>query len=151
MSKQSLHSDFEPQPAASKQLASRTHPLRNITDVEIKRSTSLLKNILEAQTAIPLEGLRFKNVSLHEPPKHLLLHYLDAEAAGTPVASRPFVPRCVEIVWSTRNESIVKESIISLDTGREVSRSGPAKGQHCLLYTSPSPRDGLLSRMPSSA
>ena len=24
-------------------------------------------------------------------------------------------------------------------------------GQHCLLYTSPSPRDGLLSRMPSSA
>ena len=30
----------------------------------------------------------------------------------------------------------------------EVGRS-PAKG--CLLYTSPSPRDGLLSRMPSSA
>ena len=26
-----------------------------------------------------------------------------------------------------------------------------ALGNHCLLYTSPSPRDGLLSRMPSSA
>ena len=26
-----------------------------------------------------------------------------------------------------------------------------ANGQVCLLYTSPSPRDGLLSRMPSSA
>ena len=26
-----------------------------------------------------------------------------------------------------------------------------ALNQHCLLYTSPSPRDGLLSRMPSSA
>ena len=26
-----------------------------------------------------------------------------------------------------------------------------AQFQHCLLYTSPSPRDGLLSRMPSSA
>ena len=25
------------------------------------------------------------------------------------------------------------------------------KGKGCLLYTSPSPRDGLLSRMPSSA
>ena len=25
------------------------------------------------------------------------------------------------------------------------------KGSFCLLYTSPSPRDGLLSRMPSSA
>ena len=26
-----------------------------------------------------------------------------------------------------------------------------AKDNNCLLYTSPSPRDGLLSRMPSSA
>ena len=26
-----------------------------------------------------------------------------------------------------------------------------ARGWDCLLYTSPSPRDGLLSRMPSSA
>mgnify|MGYP003377969120 CR=1 FL=1 len=25
------------------------------------------------------------------------------------------------------------------------------EAKHCLLYTSPSPRDGLLSRMPSSA
>ena len=27
----------------------------------------------------------------------------------------------------------------------------PAQLKNCLLYTSPSPRDGLLSRMPSSA
>ena len=27
----------------------------------------------------------------------------------------------------------------------------PVKNLYCLLYTSPSPRDGLLSRMPSSA
>ena len=27
----------------------------------------------------------------------------------------------------------------------------PATGETCLLYTSPSPRDGLLARMPSSA
>ena len=29
--------------------------------------------------------------------------------------------------------------------------SGTFQQSHCLLYTSPSPRDGLLSRMPSSA
>ena len=28
---------------------------------------------------------------------------------------------------------------------------GPVQKDTCLLYTSPSPRDGLLSRMPSSA
>ena len=37
-------------------------------------------------------------------------------------------------------------------TGVEHAEAGPiaARGA-CLLYTSPSPRDGLLSRMPSSA
>ena len=34
---------------------------------------------------------------------------------------------------------------VTLDQGYEAAR------QTCLLYTSPSPRDGLLSRMPSSA
>ena len=29
--------------------------------------------------------------------------------------------------------------------------AGPGRYKDCLLYTSPSPRDGLLSRMPSSA
>ena len=33
---------------------------------------------------------------------------------------------------------------------REITRSG-RNSRTCLLYTSPSPRDGLLSRMPSSA
>ena len=42
---------------------------------------------------------------------------------------------------------------IQIDNGEIVTahcaNTGPMKG--CLLYTSPSPRDGLLSRMPSSA
>ena len=37
-----------------------------------------------------------------------------------------------------------KMSVKDVDRFLELSRS-------CLLYTSPSPRDGLLSRMPSSA
>ena len=35
--------------------------------------------------------------------------------------------------------------------GRHDGISGMDQGVVCLLYTSPSPRDGLLSRMPSSA
>ena len=34
---------------------------------------------------------------------------------------------------------------------RKISRAGTFRIAGCLLYTSPSPRDGLLSRMPSSA
>ena len=32
-----------------------------------------------------------------------------------------------------------------------ITKTAKAKFDDCLLYTSPSPRDGLLSRMPSSA
>ena len=35
--------------------------------------------------------------------------------------------------------------------GGNVKRGEVVKAVVCLLYTSPSPRDGLLSRMPSSA
>ena len=37
----------------------------------------------------------------------------------------------------------IHERVITLDTHADINT--------CLLYTSPSPRDGLLSRMPSSA
>ena len=33
----------------------------------------------------------------------------------------------------------------------DMGMAGGAMYKNCLLYTSPSPRDGLLSRMPSSA
>ena len=39
----------------------------------------------------------------------------------------------------------------STDGGRKLTSTGRRDMDRCLLYTSPSPRDGLLSRMPSSA
>ena len=44
------------------------------------------------------------------------------------------------------------EAGISIDLVRQLAGKVPILGVClCLLYTSPSPRDGLLSRMPSSA
>ena len=37
------------------------------------------------------------------------------------------------------------------DLAKKLKRRKDTKISSCLLYTSPSPRDGLLSRMPSSA
>ena len=50
-------------------------------------------------------------------------------------------------------EMVTTGALLNNDPGRflEHRADEPAALQFCLLYTSPSPRDGLLSRMPSSA
>ena len=50
-------------------------------------------------------------------------------------------------------EALVFSDGLPHQGGRQVVLRGSRQGVHgdCLLYTSPSPRDGLLSRMPSSA
>ena len=48
-------------------------------------------------------------------------------------------------------ESMKMEIPLVATVNGHVSRILVELGQICLLYTSPSPRDGLLSRMPSSA
>ena len=53
-----------------------------------------------------------------------------------------------------RDDVVVRTLRTGVSRGTEtlVFRGGVPPGQYdCLLYTSPSPRDGLLSRMPSSA
>ena len=52
-------------------------------------------------------------------------------------------------MWRTRGEEIHVEDALSDAGGAKTD--GPTPFDICLLYTSPSPRDGLLSRMPSSA
>ena len=52
--------------------------------------------------------------------------------------------------------SLTDSQTTSLEAGRYVydvliTASGGTKTRVCLLYTSPSPRDATLSRMPSSA
>ena len=42
-------------------------------------------------------------------------------------------------------------NLIKKQEAMDASADAAAKRTGCLLYTSPSPRDGLLSRMPSSA
>ena len=55
----------------------------------------------------------------------------------------------------TRRNILTKGAIVDTDKGHVKITSRPGHdgvlNGVCLLYTSPSPRDGLLSRMPSSA
>ena len=48
-------------------------------------------------------------------------------------------------------EALTSPFLETRDPLEEDEPGGDPVYEHCLLYTSPSPRDGLLSRMPSSA
>ena len=50
--------------------------------------------------------------------------------------------------FDTRVQS---QAIAAKEAYKKALEEGNADAMYCLLYTSPSPRDGLLSRMPSSA
>ena len=75
-----------------------------------------------------------------------------ATAAGTPGA----VPRLVFLsrISKMKNLDLALEALEAITAPVLVDIYGPTEDAdywRCLLYTSPSPRDGLLSRMPSSA
>ena len=62
----------------------------------------------------------------------------------------------IETEASVRYETINGKRVPVITPKCEVTLTNTETGQEymsdaCLLYTSPSPRDGLLSRMPSSA
>ena len=55
-------------------------------------------------------------------------------------------------IWPLVDQMNPDSSVKALSTTEvDVSSIEPGKTITCLLYTSPSPRDGLLYRMPSSA
>jgi primary-amine oxidase len=110
----------------------QSHPLHIITDDEISRASAIVTRLVQEQDKAngTKTHIRFKNISLHEPPKALLLPYLDAEAAGRPLSERPFVPRCVDVIWSSENERKITESIVSMDSNAEVGRMHASYGQH---------------------
>ena len=80
------------------------------------------------------------------------------ELANVKMAMNPFdeiaVEQALRIKEASHAEEVIAISIgpqESQDTIRTALAMGADRGIFCLLYTSPSPRDRYISRMPSSA
>lgn len=110
----------------------RQHPLHSITAAEIKHASAIISKLVQKddEKNATQSKLRFKSISQSEPPKALLLSYLDAEARGVPTSERTFVPRYVDLIWSIDNDRNVFDTTVSLDTGTVVSQSRTLPGQH---------------------
>ena len=66
-------------------------------------------------------------------------------------ARKPVGQASVELIFNNSDGRLGGKyaNYVEISVKRQVTREG--QSTYCLLYTSPSPRDGLLSRMPSSA
>ena len=60
-------------------------------------------------------------------------------------------PQYIDGVAAVVEEHIILKSDLAQMVNMAVVQSGIDPSKDCLLYTSPSPRDATLSRMPSSA
>lgn len=107
----------------------RLHPLALLGADEIRAASSILFKTLQGLDTLR-KAVHIKNISLHDPPKALLLPHLDAEAAGVPYDQRPYVPRCVDIIWATKDQRNLTESTVSLDTKTVVKEIQAGKGQY---------------------
>ena len=56
-----------------------------------------------------------------------------------------------ELILPNAEVRFLKGRIAFVEGGKPRDSKATSKGKHCLLYTSPSPRDRTRSRMPSSA
>ena len=95
------------------------------------------------------------------PPKPIGEACVNPDGAGTPPdkamewePTEACQSAFAEFTCSSKVADVPDQALMACSQeGTEKYLLGPTliEGNHCLLYTSPSPRDGLLSRMPSSA
>jgi hypothetical protein len=108
----------------------RIHPLRGLTADEIQHAGAILTKIQKAKSGDASRTVRFQHITLSEPPKALLMPYLDAENSLVEPSNRPWVPRCAKITWSQVHDRRDCESIVSLDTESEVAHIDAKVTQH---------------------
>ena len=94
--------------SVGKKLHVHLHPLDPLTSNEISAASAVIR-----ASYPPGSPLHFKAVSLEEPPKSLLVPYLEAEHGGRP---RPFISRIAYVLYVTLNTSKTWEALVDLST-----------------------------------
>ena len=122
---------------------------REAMPVELKVSWGKLRRIENRR-----DGERAESFALEAEPLSTFYDKVMEERRWTPLAEiPPDLQRAVETVEDRRFRRHLGIDLVGTvrALAANVRAGHVVQGGSCLLYTSPSPRDGLLSRMPSSA
>ena len=88
---------------------------------------------------------------LHETTGRLRVHLCCGRMSLSQADVLEFYLRAQDGVQAVRVYDRTQDAVVLYEAERGSVLRALAVFSFCLLYTSPSPRDGLLSRMPSSA
>ncbi|OQE29144.1 hypothetical protein PENFLA_c004G08446 [Penicillium flavigenum] len=99
------------------------HPFASITASEIKSAVEITLPLAAIRHNLNQDQIAFKSISLKEPPKSDMVRYLELEHAGKPPASRPKLPRRVEVLYYIKNTTNIYEEIVCLDDKSEFAHS----------------------------
>ena len=77
--------------------------------------------------------------------------YIESSLRVLPVADHSDLADTIAVYLNDAGDTAQSVSRVALSVASTAEYADFMELTNCLLYTSPSPRDGLLSRMPSSA
>ena len=89
-----------------------------------------------------------------DPISDFLTRVRNASMVNKPSVTVPHSKFKLELSKLLKNEGYISDVKVIEESSKkeiQIDLKYSEEGAPCLLYTSPSPRDGLLSRMPSSA
>ena len=119
---------------------------------DVMNSSNFLENLKSGATVIDMSSVKPTTATKHGENLNLKnINYLDAPVSGGTIGAEEG-----SLAIMVGGEQKVFENVVDVfqAMGNPTLVGPVGSGQVsklCLLYTSPSPRDGLLSRMPSSA
>ena len=122
--------------------------IRKITEAEISRNSSLLNGKTVEEIENDFENDFLKNIKVNGVM--VVIGNFTASRQGTSETLYGQIPLPVDYI---RSQCKYWTPVIAYDSGNSNPReiNWTSINQTCLLYTSPSPRDRSVSRMPSSA
>ncbi|KIV91610.1 hypothetical protein PV10_06128 [Exophiala mesophila] len=100
--------DFSAEPVSGKQTIH--HPFAPLTASEISTTADLIASVWPTKV-----DLRFKTITLDEPPKSQMIPYLEAEHSGS---SLPFIARKAFVSYYIRNTERFHEAVVDLSAGK---------------------------------
>ena len=128
----------------------RANPFLKVDTGNLQKASAGLPKLRLADGVSP-EQLAFGELGYAREARTSYQDFLRARTAGK-ISSNTRFQVCLPTPLAVIDAFCAKDAVLQIEPPYEAAmRKEVAKICACLLYTSPSPRDGLLSRMPSSA